>query len=153
MIIAKNDENKRSRIWRIVTLVTSILIVIVGIFLLTKLFTTNPLEGKWEDEDGAIVIDVQSNGKMTATVPDLSDEGSVEVELSYTMDKDAKVVTIEADEVVLKELADDSDGQFDQLTLENALDGITSTFDYSVDRDQLTLTEREYGDQFIFVEK
>lgn len=153
MIIAKNDENKRSRIWRIVTLVTSILIVIVGIFLLTKLFTTNPLEGKWEDEDGAIVIDVQSNGKMTATVPDLTDEEPVDVELSYTMDKDAKVVTIEADEAVLKELADDSDGQFDQLTLENALDGITSTFDYSVDRDQLTLTEREYGDQFIFVEK
>lgn len=36
MIIAKNDEEKRSRIWRIVTTVSSALIVIIGIYLLTK---------------------------------------------------------------------------------------------------------------------
>ena len=49
MIIAKNDEEKRSRIWRIVTTVSSALIVIIGIYLLTKMFTTNPLEGEWID--------------------------------------------------------------------------------------------------------
>ena len=45
MIVAKNDEVKRSRLWRIALLVSSVLIVLVVIFLLTKLFTTNPLEG------------------------------------------------------------------------------------------------------------
>ena len=47
MIIAKNDEAKRSKIWRIVTLVSSVLIIVIAIFLLTKLFTANPLEGTW----------------------------------------------------------------------------------------------------------
>ena len=47
MIIAKNDEAKRSKIWTVVTLVSSVLIVLIAVFLLTKLFTTNPLEGSW----------------------------------------------------------------------------------------------------------
>lgn len=46
-MIAKNDEAMRSRIWKISTMVSSVLIVIIAIFLLTKLFTTNPLEGSW----------------------------------------------------------------------------------------------------------
>ena len=46
-MIANNDEAKRSKIWMIVTAVTSVLIVIIAIFLLTKMFTGNPLEGKW----------------------------------------------------------------------------------------------------------
>ena len=52
MIIAKNDEAKRSKIWRIVTLVSSVLIIVIAIFLLTKLFTANPLEGTWVDRKG-----------------------------------------------------------------------------------------------------
>lgn len=60
MIIAKNDEEKRSRIWRIVTTVSSALIVIIGIYLLTKMFTTNPLEGEWIDENGRIDLNIKS---------------------------------------------------------------------------------------------
>ena len=51
-MIANNDEAKRSKIWTVVTAVTSVLIVIVAIFLLMKMFTGNPLEGSWADEDG-----------------------------------------------------------------------------------------------------
>ena len=59
MIVAKNDEAKRSRLWRMALLVSSVLIVLVVIFLLTKLFTTNPLEGSWEDENGKISLSVE----------------------------------------------------------------------------------------------
>ena len=51
-MIANNDEAKRSKIWTVVTAVTSVLIVIIAIFLLMKMFTGNPLEGSWTDEDG-----------------------------------------------------------------------------------------------------
>lgn len=54
MIIAKNDEAKRSKIWRRVVLISSILIVVTAIFLLTKLFTTNPLEGVWADRKSVV---------------------------------------------------------------------------------------------------
>jgi hypothetical protein len=37
--------------------------------------------------------------------------------------------------------------------LETALSEITATYDYSVQNNQLTLTEREYGDQLVFDKK
>ena len=30
---------------------------------------------------------------------------------------------------------------------------VTTTFDYSVDQEQLTLTEREYGEQMTFIKE
>ena len=46
-MIENNDEAKRSKIWTVVTSVTSVLIIIVAIFLLMKMFTGNPLEGNY----------------------------------------------------------------------------------------------------------
>ena len=48
MIIAGNDEAKRSKIWRVVTLVSSVLIILIAVYLLTRMFTTNPVVGNWE---------------------------------------------------------------------------------------------------------
>lgn len=85
MIIAKNDEEKRSRIWRIVTTVSSALIVIIGIYLLTKMFTTNPLEGEWIDENGRIDLNIKSNGTMTMMVLDFAEEDRVDVNVKYSI--------------------------------------------------------------------
>ena len=71
MIIAKNDEAKRSKIWRIVTLVSSVLIIVIAIFLLTKLFTANPLEGTWVDEDRSLRLSIKSNGTIDVNVPEV----------------------------------------------------------------------------------
>ena len=64
-MIANNDEAKRSKIWTVVTAVTSVLIVIVAIFLLMKMFTGNPLEGSWADEDGNMSLKIGRDGQMT----------------------------------------------------------------------------------------
>ena len=37
--------------------------------------------------------------------------------------------------------------------LENALSSVITTFDYSVDHERLTLTEREYGEQMVFIKR
>ena len=68
-MIANNDEAKRSKIWTVVTAVTSVLIVIIAIFLLMKMFTGNPLEGSWTDEDGNIDLKIGRNGQMTVILP------------------------------------------------------------------------------------
>lgn len=153
MIIAKNDEAKRSKIWRIVTSVSSVLIIIIAIFLLTKLFTTNPLEGDWAGDDGNLNMSIKSNGKMSVTISEVADVSDVTVNMNYTMDKEEKTIIITADESELKDMAEKSDGQYTEDALENALDSIVDTFDYSVDQGQLTLTEREYGDQLIFIQE
>ena len=150
MIIAKNDEAKRSKIWRIVTLVSSVLIIVIAIFLLTKLFTANPLEGTW---DRSLRLSIKSNGTIDVSVPEVAEDVSVGVKLNYTMDKEEKTITIKADESEFKKIAEKSDGKYTQEDLKNALDSVTTTFDYSVDQEQLTLTEREYGEQMTFIKE
>ena len=81
MIIAKNDEAKRSKIWRIVTLVSSVLIIVIAIFLLTKLFTANPLEGTWVDEDRSLRLSIKSNGTIDVNVPEVAEDISVGVDV------------------------------------------------------------------------
>lgn len=152
-MIAKNDEAMRSRIWRIATMVSSALIVIIAIFLLTKLFTTNPLEGSWVNEDGSLEIRFRSSGEMTAVLPEFAEGGQVTVPMSYTIDKDEKTITILDDDEQMQKLADESGGLYTAEMLENAVSSVTTSFDYSVDQEELTLTEREYGEQLVFTKK
>lgn len=153
MIIAKNDEEKRSRIWRIVTTVSSALIVIIGIYLLTKMFTTKPLEGEWIDENGRIDLNIKSNGTMTMMVLDFAEEDRVDVNVKYSIDKDDKIITISSKDSELEKLAEKSDDRYTKEDLEAVVDTLTGTFSYSVDKKQLTLSEREYGEQMIFTKK
>ena len=153
MIIAKNDEAKRSKIWTVVTLVSSVLIVLIAVFLLTKLFTTNPLEGTWEDEDGNYVLSIKGNNSLTVNVPALTEDYDADIKMDYVLDKDEKTVTIKMNEAEVKKAVERSDGMLTEETLDNALSSVTTTFGYSVDRDTLTLTEREYGEQMLFTKK
>lgn len=153
MIIAKNDEAKRSKIWRITTAVSSVLIVVIAVYLLTKLFTSNPLEGSWEDEDGNFAMTIKSNGTVVITLPELAENTDVDVKMNYTLDKDEKTISMHLDEEEIQRLSEKSDGQYTKEMLESAVDVIDTTFNYSVDQSQLTLTEREYGEQLIFLKK
>ena len=153
MIIAKNDEVKRSKIWRIVTTVSSVLFIIIAIYLLTKLFMTNPLEGDWTDEDGNLSISISRNGTAMVTLLEVGEAAEVTVPMNYTLDRDAKTITITAKETDFRSMAEKSDGQYTEGTLKNALDSVITTFDYSVDQEQLTLTEREYGEQMILIKE
>lgn len=151
MIVAKNDEVKRSRLWRIALLVSSVLIVLVVIFLLTKLFTTNPLEGSWEDENGKISLSVEPDGTASVTVSEAETGQVIQVPMKYTIDRDAKTVTIEKDLQAIREAVEESDGNLTQEGMEAAAESLDDSFDYSVDQDTLTLSEREYGDQIILI--
>ena len=149
-MIANNDEAKRSKIWMMVTAVTSVLIVIIAIFLLTKMFTGNPLEGKWADEDGNMKIDIRRDGQMTVTLPASGEGTDTEVPMTYTLNKESKTISIQQDDTKIQEIAEQSDGQYTSETLKNALQSIGTTFEYSIDNGTLTLTEREYGEQMMF---
>lgn len=151
MIIAKNNEEKRSKIWRIVTLGSSALIVIIAIFLVTKLFTSNPLEGTWADEDGRYRLKIENGGNITVAVPDMGKDAGVKME--YTIDKKSKIITIKGDDEKIQEFMELSDKDYVEEEVMNTLDSIRTTFSYSVDQERLTLTEREYGEQMMFVKE
>lgn len=153
MIIAGNDEDKRSRLWQRTTLISSVLIVVIAVYLLTKMFTSNPLEGTWESDDASILLKIRSNGVLYLDIPDFSEEGDIELKMGYALDKEEKTISIHVDEEELQGLSEASNGQYTKEELESAVGSVTTTFNYSVDNSQLTLTEREYGEQMTFTRK
>ncbi|MBC5743384.1 hypothetical protein FMM74_007315 [Lachnospiraceae bacterium MD308] len=153
MIIAKNDENKRSTLWMAATIGSSVVIILIAVYLLTKLFTSNPLEGSWEDEDGSLSMTIKANGTLTVNVPELLDNEDVDVLMNYTLDRDEKTIAIHLDDDEFERLLEVSDGKYTKEMLSQSVDSVVTTFNYSVDRSCLTLTEREYGEQMIFLKK
>lgn len=152
-MIANNDEAKRSKIWTGVTAVTSVLIVIIAIFLLMKMFTGNPLEGSWTDEDGNMDLKIGRNGQMTVILPASGDGEETQVPMTYTLSKESKTISIQEDDNKIQEIAEKSNGQYTEETLKNAVQSIGTTFEYSIDGGTMTLTEREYGEQMMFNKK
>ena len=152
-MIANNDEAKRSKIWTVVTAVTSVLIVIIAIFLLMKMFTGNPLEGSWTDEDGNMDLKIGRNGQMTVILPASGDGEETQVPMTYTLSKESKTISIQEDGNKIQEIAEKSNGQYTEETLKNAVQSIGTTFEYSIDGGTMTLTEREYGEQMMFNKK
>ena len=152
-MIANNDEAKRSKIWTVVTAVTSVLIVIIAIFLLMKMFTGNPLEGSWTDEDGNMDLKIGRNGQMTVILPASGDVEETQVPLTYTLIKESKTISIHEYDIKIQEIAEKSNGQYTEETLKNAVQSIGTTFEYSIDGGTMTLTEREYGEQMMFNKK
>lgn len=83
------------------------------------------------------------------TLLDFQEQDKVEVPLAYSIDNDAKTITFSYDDAKLKSVADKSKGAYSENDLETALESLASTYTYSVDRECLTLTESEYGDQMV----
>ena len=73
--------------------------------------------------------------------------------MNYTLDRDEKTIAIHLDDDEFERLLEVSDGKYTKEMLSQAVDSVVTTFNYSVDRSCLTLTEREYGEQMIFLKK
>ena len=79
------------------------------------------------------------------------EEGTtIDVKVDYTLNKEEKTLSIheskeETDRLVKK--------GYSRELLENQMGVITNTFDYNVEKDRLTLSEREYGDQMVFLKQ
>ena len=127
-MIANNDEAKRSKIWTVVTAVTSVLIVIIAIFLLMKMFTGNPLEGSWTDEDGNMDLKIGRNGQMTVILPASGDGEETQVPMTYTLSKESKTISIQEDDNKIQEIAEKSNGQYTEETLKNAVQSIGTAY-------------------------
>ena len=137
MIIAKNDEDKRSRVWNYVTGITTVLIIIVAGYFIYQGFFGNPLEGKWKHDESDMILEVD-------------DHNEAELELGYTLDIKAKQITFTVKQEELDETAKELGDNVTASEVEQAINSVLTTFNYSVDGTELTLTEWDYGDQMIF---
>ena len=151
MLIAKNDEAKRSRIWSRGMIISSVIIIFVAVYLLIKVMNENPVAGEWMDDDGNYAVHILNNGKLYVT--DFTEDEAEKMELLYKIDKETRVIAISSDEKVLEGVMEVSDSEHALDAMETELNDQTVVFNYSVDNDQLVLTEREYGEQMILIKE
>ena len=130
MFIAKSNEEKRSMAWRIVISTASVLIILIGAFFLFKMFTGNPLEGTWVNEDSGAVLEIRDNGEVLLTETE-SGDGEEGISMKYTVDTKTKIFTVHTDSAYAEGI-------------------LSGSYDYNIEKETLTLTEREYGDQIVF---
>ena len=129
-MIAKNNEEKRNTLWRTVLTVSSVVIIIILIFFIVRLLTGNPLEGTWVNEDSGAVLEIRDNGEVLLTETE-SGDGEEGISMKYTVDTKTKIFTVHTDSAYAEGI-------------------LSGSYDYNIEKETLTLTEREYGDQIVF---
>ena len=143
-MLMKNSEEKRNTAWRTVMTVSSVLIIIVAVFFVIKLFTANPVEGTWVSEEGDVTLVIDDSADM------LVKDGDISARTAYTVDKRTKVLAIHVSEEGIREQAEASDGSVTEGQIRDLLESVEGTYDYNIESNILTLSEREYGNQMVF---
>lgn len=154
MLIAKNDEKERSFLFRIVIWTASVLIIVVAAYFLIRSFARNPIAGTWQYQDDNITMTIQSDDKVELQFDNLQDVPELAVTMDCQVDKTEKTLVISGlQQSEMNKILEQYDGQLTESALDTALSKFTTSFDYSMERQTLTLTDREYGEQMIFDKK
>ena len=148
MPMKQRDEEKRSKAWRTIMLVSSILIILLIAFFITSIVGGNPLEGEWYSQETGYRLDVEDENEVT--LQGTFNDSYMEIDLHYTIDKSEKVISIKPNAESYADAAEEAKGNITPSELDELLTDFTVSYNYSLDNDTLTLTEREYGDQYIF---
>ena len=147
MEMRQRDEVKRSKAWVIVMLVSSAIILLIVAFLITNSVIGNPLEGEWLAEDKSYQLDIDDE---EITVETTIDGQYVEVDLYYTLDKTDRIITLKSSTMSYAEAADDTDGKVAAAQIDEAISEFLGSYNYSIEDGKLTLTKREFEDEFVF---
>ena len=149
-MILGNDEKKRSRAWRHGMTISSILIIVIAAFFIVKMFTSNPLEGHWSHEDSDMDIQIKGDGKAVVEFSDQFQVDDVKVTMPYTIDMDTKTFVLRADDAEIKKAVDKTNGAVTEAELDAAVENLEGSYEYNIENDYMTLSEREYGEQMVF---
>lgn len=126
-------------------IILCLIVVVVGSAMM--LFMRNPLEGLWISKEG-LQLEIEDDGEAKYMFP--MNREMLEVDLSYSMNKEMRLLTLKGNPDSFQEAAEDSKCDVVAADIAVYLDGFLTTLEYSLDRDVLTLKEREYGETFIF---
>lgn len=152
-MFAKNDEEKRNVLWRTAMTVSSLLLVLIAVFFLVRMFTANPLEGVWSSEDSDLTLTIGRKDKVTVEWPEKFGEENAAVQMNYSIDLETKTFALQKNEEAVKSAVKQSKGALTTEAVGDALDSLEATYDYNMEQNQLTLTDREYGEQLVFDKK
>lgn len=150
-MIFGTDEKKRSKIWQLGMTVSTVVIILIVAFFIVQIFTSNPLEGEWSSEYSDMEIQIKSNGEA---VVELSDETvmaeDVKVVMPYTVDTNTKTLVLRKDETAISAAAKRTNGVVEESTIRSAVENLEGSYEYNIEGEYLTLSDREYGEQMVF---
>lgn len=147
MQMREKDEKRRSLLWKIVMGTSTAVIVFLLGYFITNSVLGNPLEGEWIAADKGYYLEIEDDNEMT--VNGVFDGQEMEIDLIYTLDKKQKTITIKADSEEYGYISS-------AWTTEETSDvpaKTSVTFSYSLGQNTLTLSDREYGVEFVFTSK
>ena len=148
MQMREKDEEKRSKAWQIIMIVSTIAIVVGVLFFVARSVVQNPLEGEWISKEKGYYLDIDDEGELT--IEGTFDDVYMEVDLIYTLDKKEKTISLKALPGTYQEAVEDANGSVTAREVEESIESFVTSYYYSVENNILTLTERESGNKFIF---
>ena len=137
MLIARNNEEKRDKIWKWGTLAASVTIVVIVAYFLWKGFFSNPIDGVWQCEDNDIILHIDNDDKALVQYEDQ------EVVLEYNLELNEKRISFKENKEQKTKVSSD---------MESVLESLHTTFNYNLEDGILTLTDWDYGEQLSFTE-
>ena len=108
------------------------------------------MEGTWNSEEKNLVMTVKGNGTVVIEWPDEFDGAEIAVSMDYNLDKEAKIFILHRDDEAVKSVVKKAEGAVTTDRLNTAISSLEGSYDYNIEQNQLTLTEREYGEQMVF---
>ena len=150
MIFGK-DEKKRNVIWRTGMAASTIVIVLIAAYFIIQIFTANPLEGKWSSEYDDMELTIKSNGEA---VIEWSDDTfaaeDVNVVMDYTVDTNTNTLVLRKNENEVSATVNRLNGAVTTEELRSKVVNLEGSYEYNIEGEYLTLSDREYGEQMVF---
>lgn len=144
------DEERKNIYWRALIAVSSVLLIIIAAYFVFQLFTANPLEGTWVYEDSDLQMTIKDGQTAEFVLEEYAEKGTMTINMYYKVDVDQKTLSLYLSDDEAARIAKNTDGEVSVEEVRLIFDSLEGTYDYNIEQNQLTLTEREYGEQMIF---
>lgn len=148
MPVKQRDEEKRTKLWRTVVLVSTIVIVLVAAILVVTSVKGNPLQGEWVSTDEKYYLDIEDENELTLGC--YINDVYTEIDLMYTIDKTDKIISLRKTTESYEKAADNTNGAVTAREIDEVLEDFAESYSYSLESGTLVLAEREYGEQMKF---
>lgn len=168
MKINEIEEEKHSRFWSIALKASTIAVICIGIFFVVRLFTTNPIEGKWAHQDSNLILEIPNTNKdsvddddedvdlmdtlVKASWLDENSGNTIVTGYDFEVDYKGKSITLTLNNEAFSRTLSDSKG-ISEAALKSSVKSLEGTYVYSVSVGELTLDNVAYDGAMVFDKK
>lgn len=150
-MIFGTDEKKRSKIWQLGMTASTAIIILIVAFFIVQIFIANPLVGVWENEYTDMEIEIKNKGDAVVEwLDETITTEEIEVTMPYTVDTDMKTLVLRKDEEAIVTAAKRTNGVVSEEQIRSVVENLEGSYEYNIEGEYLTLTDREYGEQMVF---